>query len=163
MVKAGRASSIILLASHQTPPRHSHQWSSYKPHISNVTPQHCRPPPHLYLSPTDRSSYYVLSAIIGTVAVSYGAVPFYKMVRLLTILILITRSSNKTPPDLPTNRLGRPTDQITYARKRRRRSSIKAITSDQCAPATHNIQRVRLRCDALEIHPATARGQGSSW
>lgn len=34
------------------------------------------------LAPADRCSYYTLSVILGTVALSYGSVPMYKMVRL---------------------------------------------------------------------------------
>ena len=103
--------------------------------------------------------YYTLSIILGTVALSYGSVPLYKMVRLscdiLNRLMLIPDT------DMHTDRLGRSTYQILHP-LRRRRSCDPPYTSDRLATSTYNIQWLCIRHHALEVHAAATRSSCST-
>lgn len=112
------------------------------------------------LTPT---RYYTISVILGTVALAYGSVPLYKMVcanppnhasNLCRIL------TNPTTIDLPTNRLERPTSPNPPRRRERHR--IPSKPRNRLAPTPNHIQRLRVRCPAMEIHTAAARGSRSS-
>lgn len=59
---------------------------------------------------TDSSRYYTMSVILGTVALSYGSVPLYKMV-IAGSSSLIRYQSKEHDVDLPANRLGRSAHQ----------------------------------------------------
>jgi hypothetical protein len=66
---------------------------------------------------TTATRYYTISIILGTVALSYGSVPMYKMVSPTAVKFLGTRvlkgkmmADDKIGTDMPANRMGRSTD-----------------------------------------------------
>jgi hypothetical protein len=107
--------------------------------------------------------YYTISIIMGTVALSYGSVPMYKMVRCDLLpskspLLMILRI------DLPNHRLGRPTHQGPWTRRCRcrwRGPLNSPTTSHDRETHPRHIQRVGIRRAAVEVRAAAARGAGA--
>lgn len=101
------------------------------------------------------NSYYLLSVMLGTVALSYGSVPMYKMVQNILIDTSILTDSSFFPSDMPAEWLGRPTRQIPKSRFRRR-SCCSSAAGHFLAPAAHHLQRIGVGCDAMEVHSSAA-------
>jgi hypothetical protein len=78
----------------------------------------------------------MISALLGTVALSYGSVPLYKMVSRCPIGIADSI-------DMFNYRLGRSASQSTCAGVRRRRRHLTTITASHGRKADpHNVQRL---------------------
>lgn len=59
-------------------------------------------------------SYYTLSVILGTVALSYGSVPMYKMVCRTCLCLTCSKELTYCCVDLPADRVGRSAYQSLY-------------------------------------------------
>lgn len=144
------------------------QWSSSALRTRRRMPQPRTPPPYPPPKPSQLtiSRYYGLSIILGTVAISYGSVPMYKMACLLPRSLLLHRlhlpsnshfqttpPTNPPPADMPTNRLGRPTHPINHTFL----LSLPPRPRHNRLPPPNNLQRLRLRHPPLEIHSPTTR------
>ncbi len=102
-----------------------------------------------------------MSIILGTVALSYGSVPMYKMV----IAETLPRGNSwliQTALDLPTNRLGRATHQSLYTFVGRG-SCFSSAACNIVAKTPDHIQWLSLRHHALEIYSTAEGGPCVAW
>lgn len=95
----------------------------------------------------------MLSLIVGTIAVAYGSVPMYKMVRPIRWFYL---QRVLTLVDLSTDWMGWAADQIKRSRLGRQYS---ITAGHRCTPDPHYLQLLSLRCLAVEVHAAAKRSQ----